>query len=322
MKLSVVIPVYNVAPYLERCVASVLRQTFRDFEMILVDDGSTDGSGALADRLAAQDARIRVIHQENQGLSGARNSGLQAASGEYVVFLDSDDEWLLEDGLETLIRCDGADLILFKAVHIWKDRRQESPDYDTDVLDTLPDAQAVFDHLIRTQQFNMSACMLLARRTLLTQNGILFPLGYISEDVPWSLRLWQCAGSVCVQNLDFYGYHHRSESLSSTPSLKVYESYDKVFTDWKERCSRGCVNAASIRIYLVNMWVNRGYGYYKMAPGDKPAALDVLERHRDLLRYADTPKGRRAARLVNLFGVRAAAELLGVYWRLRTIVKG
>jgi len=322
LKLSVVIPVYNVAPYLERCVNSVLRQSFRDYEMILVDDGSTDGSGVLADRLAAQDARILVLHQENQGLSGARNSGLRAASGEYVVFLDSDDEWLLEDGLESLMRCDGADLILFKAVHVWENRRQAGPDYDTDVLAALPDAGAVFDHLIRTQQFNMSACMLLVRRALLVENGILFPLGYISEDVPWSLRLWQCAGSVSVLNLDFYAYHHRSDSLSTTPSLRVYDSYDKVFTEWKENCSRSCVNAAPIRVYLAEMWVSLAYHLYLLDKADREAALSVLRRHRDLLEGAGTPKARRAAGLLRWFGLRATVGLLGLYWRLRKFIKG
>ena len=81
MKVSVVIPVYNVKPYLERCVNSVLRQTYKDLEIILVDDGSTDGSGELCNDMATRDQRICVIHQENQGLSGARNTGIQQATG-------------------------------------------------------------------------------------------------------------------------------------------------------------------------------------------------------------------------------------------------
>jgi len=82
MKVSVVIPVYNVERYLERCVQSVLRQTYKDLEIILVDDGSTDGSGELCDKIAERDSRVRVIHQENQGLSGARNTGIHQATGE------------------------------------------------------------------------------------------------------------------------------------------------------------------------------------------------------------------------------------------------
>ena len=127
MKVSVVIPVYNVKPYLERCVQSVLRQTYKELDSILVDDGSTDGSGELCDKIAERDLRVRVIHQENQGLSGARNTGIHQATGEYVIFMDSDDEWLLDDGLETLLHSGrGNDLIVFKNADIWKKLRSRS----------------------------------------------------------------------------------------------------------------------------------------------------------------------------------------------------
>ena len=89
--ISVIVPVYKVEKYLHECVDSILAQTFRDFELILVDDGSPDNCGAICDEYAAKDSRIRVIHQENQGLSGARNSGIDVARGEYITFVDADD---------------------------------------------------------------------------------------------------------------------------------------------------------------------------------------------------------------------------------------
>ena len=100
-KVSVVIPCYNCIDYLEESVRSVLAQTLRELEILIVDDGSTDGSGALADSLAAQDDRIRVIHQKNGGLPVARNSGIDAACGEYIAFLDADD-LVLPNAYETL----------------------------------------------------------------------------------------------------------------------------------------------------------------------------------------------------------------------------
>lgn len=97
-KISVIVPVYKAEKYLHRCVDSILSQTLRDFELILVDDGSPDGSGAICDSYAAKDDRVRVIHQENRGASAARNAGLDAATGEYIAFCDSDDmvspKWL------------------------------------------------------------------------------------------------------------------------------------------------------------------------------------------------------------------------------------
>ena len=101
--ISVVVPVYNVEQYLRQCVDSVLGQTFRDFELILIDDGSTDGSGVICDQYASQDARVKVIRQRNGGVASARNAGLDVASGEYAFFVDSDD-YLHEKTLETLLQ--------------------------------------------------------------------------------------------------------------------------------------------------------------------------------------------------------------------------
>ncbi len=102
-KLTVIIPVYNTKRYLEQCVASVTGQSLQDIEILLVDDGSTDGSGALCDVLAERDNRIRVVHKENGGAASARNLGIEKAVGEYIMFLDSDD-WLDTDAAETLVR--------------------------------------------------------------------------------------------------------------------------------------------------------------------------------------------------------------------------
>ena len=103
MKISFIIPVYNVESYLRQCVESLTHQTYRDIEIILADDGSPDGSPQLCDKLASEDSRIKVIHKENGGLSDARNAGLLAATGEYVVFVDGDDFWLDNNALQQLV---------------------------------------------------------------------------------------------------------------------------------------------------------------------------------------------------------------------------
>ena len=321
MKLSVVIPVYRVEPYLERCVHSVFCQSFRDMEIIMIDDGSPDNSGALADRLAAEDARARVIHQENQGLSGARNTGLRAAQGDYVVFLDSDDEWLLEDGIETLMQHEGADLIIFKRVHIRDGKHEEMPDYDIEIISTLSNAQSIFSHLVRTDQYSASACLLLFRRHVLVDNDLYFPLGFISEDVYWSLHYWQIVQTVKVVNLNFYGQHHRTGSITTTTSIRVYDSYDKIFAYWKKQCHQKCINYETILVYLAEMWVSMSYNYYRIDKKDRPKALSILRRHVDLLQYADTPKSKRGAILARLVGAKGAVVLLGLYKKVQKMIR-
>lgn len=109
--ISVIVPVYNVEDYVGRCIESVLVQTFTDFELILVDDGATDNSGKICDRYAEKDDRVRVIHKENAGVSAARNTGIDYASGEYIMFIDSDD-YIDKPMLEDMIRYSGSDMII------------------------------------------------------------------------------------------------------------------------------------------------------------------------------------------------------------------
>ncbi|MCQ2420443.1 MAG: glycosyltransferase [Clostridia bacterium] len=137
--ISVIVPVYNVAQFLPRCVDSILAQSFRDFEVILVDDGSTDESGALCEQYAKTDSRIRVIHQENRGLSGARNTGIEHAVGAYLAFIDSDDfvpGYMLRDLLDTAEQS-GADFVKGNYLPFrLEDECQCSSDKAVTVLDT------------------------------------------------------------------------------------------------------------------------------------------------------------------------------------------
>ena len=101
MKFSVVVPIYNVEKYLNKCVESILNQTYKDFELILVDDGSPDHCPEICDEYAERDARVRVIHKENEGLVAARNTGIKEAKGEYICYVDGDD-WIANNLLETV----------------------------------------------------------------------------------------------------------------------------------------------------------------------------------------------------------------------------
>ncbi len=325
MKVSVVIPIYEVKPYLERCVNSVLIQTFKDLEIILVDDGSTDGSGELADKLALVDSRVHVIHQKNQGLSVARNEGLHASTGEYIIFLDSDDEWLMPDGIETMLNesMPGTDLIVFKRVDYWKQgNRKESADYDIDAISKLPDGAAIFSHLIKTQKFQISACFLMSRRKILIENEIFFPIGFADEDISWNLKLWQFAHTVSFHNLPFYGYHHRADSLTTTSSINIFHSNDRIFTNWEALCFNKCTNSVSILSFLANNWVSLGYRYHMITKSDRPIAISILKRHKNLLHYATTPKTHRTALLVKMIGVSKTCVILGFYWRIRKFFTG
>lgn len=192
-KISIIVPVYNCRAYLERCVASILGQTFEDIQLLLIDDGSTDGSGALCDEFAVRDSRVQVIHQENRGVSAARNAGLDAARGDYISFVDADD-WAAPEMLkEALARLGDGEMVLFDAVTVWPDGREED-----DTIPLLPDSAAL-DHGAMTPpvlaQTAGAVWRCLYRRDLV--EGVRFVEGLkMSEDRLFNLETMGRANSV------------------------------------------------------------------------------------------------------------------------------
>lgn len=177
--VSIIVPVYNGEKFITRCVESVLAQTYTDFELILVNDGSKDNSGAICDALAQKDNRIRVIHQKNGGVSRARNRGLDAAKGDVIGFVDADD-YLAPTMLETaLLEMGNADICMFDLITIWDSGKTEP-----DTIPLLPDACTLIRTEITPEQLLLmagSACRCLYRAKLV--QDIRFPVGIkFSED--------------------------------------------------------------------------------------------------------------------------------------------
>lgn len=237
MEFSIVIPVYNTAAYLEACVQSVTCSPFLDYEILLIDDGSTDGvCPALCDQLAAQQPeRIRVIHQKNRGLGGARNTGIEAASGTYLLFLDSDDT-LTPDALPVLAQASqsGADVITFHTQNISESgvllnlQRHSVP---VDLTVTL----AQCPHLLLDFP---SACARLWRRELFCRTGIRFPDHLRYEDLHTTGKLLLEAHSILGLQEAPYLYLQREGSIirGKDPSCNadVTVALDSIW-DWFRR---------------------------------------------------------------------------------------
>lgn len=334
MLLSVIIPVYNSAPYLRRCVESVIRQTYRDMEIILVDDGSTDESGAICDEYARMreleservrelgNERIRVIHKPNGGSSTARNAGIEIAKGDYVVFLDSDDEWLIEDGIEQMMlrmRQKRADVLLFKLVDIYMEKYYYRKDYD-DLYTSTHTSQEVFNRMVQLEQFPTGACRQIVSRELLRDNGILFPIDMISgEDTHFMCLVWQKACVAGVINLEMYGCHHRDNSVSASYSIRNLLSYDKLFSFWEVQIKNHCISYQTIGALMANLFVSGTYNYFSIAYKDRTQAKQVLLNHQDLLSYAASKKSLRMKKVVDQLGISAGIFIFATYGRMKKI---
>lgn len=224
-KISVIIPVYKVEPYLEECIDSVVNQTYEDTEIILVDDASPDGCGAICDRYAAKDERIRVIHkEENAGQAAARNTGMDLATGEYLFFADSDD-WLAEDTLERLyqgLEKYGADCSVGACVNVL-----EGADGKREIQrgGQAGDRQETAREAMKQVFLSGSAAWnRLCRREKLGE--LRFPLGRINDDECFILRAYERMESIVFLDCETYFYRKRANSITTSAfSVKMVDCF-------------------------------------------------------------------------------------------------
>lgn len=223
MKLSIIVPIYNVAPYLRKCVDSLLAQDISDYEIILVDDGSTDDSGAIADELVhafslsplASRLQLRVIHQSNAGLSAARNTGIAVAQGDYILFVDSDD-YLQPNVLGALmaqVERDDLDVLRFRYQNVRESGDAFAPYKDmtnyNDYSSTPTDGLTFLNERMGTQCY---AVQFLVRREIVLLEQ--FTPGIYFEDTDWTPRMLLRADWVASTDLVVYNYLWREGSIT------------------------------------------------------------------------------------------------------------
>ena len=236
-KASVIVPVYNVEAYLEKCVQSILRQTEQDFELLLVDDGSTDSSGQLCEELAKKDSRIRVIHQENQGLGGARNTGIREAKGDWLLLVDSDD-WIepeiLEKSLEAGLR-EEADMVVFPFRSVDEEGRELAVFRENipvgrafalkERKDILLTAPVAWNKLYRTAFFR--------------ETGLAYPSRVWYEDIRTTPKLMALARRMVFLGDIGYNYLQRQGSIMNSGkvarNVEIIEAFDDILPWFREQ---------------------------------------------------------------------------------------
>lgn len=217
-KISIVVPIYKVEKYLNKCIDSILSQTFSDFELILVDDGSPDNCPEICDEYAKKDERIKVIHKENGGLSDARNAGIKAASGEYIGLIDSDD-YIASDMYEDLYRnaCENdADISVCGAVVVAENQEAEFLKETKTVVMSNKEAleQMIYNHLFEVNAWNK-----LYKKDLFSD--ICYPVGMLYEDLATTYKLIDKSKTVVHSDGKKYAYVQRGGSIMNTTGYSV-----------------------------------------------------------------------------------------------------
>lgn len=219
--VSVIVPVYKVEQALPRCIDSLLCQTYRNLQLILVDDGSPDCCGEVCDRYAAQDSRITVIHQENGGLSAARNAGIAAARGQFFAFVDSDD-YVTDDYIAFMLSLaleHNADIVSCGAVNLQPSGKEII--VDTDLSVRVMDRHEALERMCYNDGFYVTAWDKLYRAELF--DGIRYPEGKVFEDTGTTYKLVDCSNKIvaCCEPKYYYVTSPGSITTSGFTSAKM-----------------------------------------------------------------------------------------------------
>lgn len=248
--ISIVVPIYNVEQYLQKCVDSLINQTYKNLEIILVDDGSPDNCPKICDEYAKQDSRIKVIHKENGGLSDARNAGMKIATGEYILFIDSDD-WIksemIEDMYNRMIE-DNSDLV--SSGVLWVDEDGVEIRNATVSENCVLNTEQAMSELINDGKLKQHVWNKLYKADLI--KNIPFDKGKYHEDVFWSYKVIGEAERISIEKNSYYFYVQRSESIMgekySAKRLDALDAMELRCEYMKERFPKLYNNALTVYI--------------------------------------------------------------------------
>ena len=322
MRVSFILPIYNVEKYLAECVESILAQTYSDFEVLLVDDGSPDNCPQLCDEWAAKDCRIKALHKPNGGLSDARNYGLEHALGDYVIFVDSDDFWVGNDSLENLMAVVDAhpecDFISFNCLYYYPSTNTYKKWVPFDESLAMPvDKDTAMHSLVASGTLPMSACLKVISRKSLSDMRLSFIKGLYSEDIPWFIELLTRSSSFCFVNLYIYAYRKEvSGSISSCFSEKKFSDLLFIVNSGVEKAC-GMDASEGLKHSLLSFWA---YEYCILAGeslclehAKRKGYQGELDKLDWLMSYTENPKVRKVCLVRKLLGWAVTKRLMHLY---------
>nr|WP_288723693.1 glycosyltransferase [uncultured Sellimonas sp.] len=306
-KISVIIPVYKVENFLNQCVDSILKQTYSNLEIILVDDGSPDNCPEICDAYAVADKRVKVIHKTNGGLASSRNAGLDAVTGDLISFIDSDD-WIDLNTYEKMLEMKkkaGASIVCCEGIHTDGDNLYENC-LHCKPTGTILSGREVTREILLDKIGSQVVKGLYDRKCW---EGIRFPIGRLYEDIPVTFRAFERAEKVAYINEPFYKYRINMKSISGTPNaIKSYhiflgfkEHYEYAEKYYSEIATECCSNAAHYAISTYLHYCTDGKETLE------PYVKDVrnfLDSHRKKIDLSLIMKSRRYALKVYFFSNR------------------
>ena len=322
MKFSIIIPCYKVEKYLSECVDSVLNQTFTDFEIILVDDGSPDRVPKICDDYAKKDNRIRVIHQKNGGLSRARNAGISVATGEYLICIDSDDYIAKSDVLARIAEKTklGTDVVLYGYQKLFESKNSLG-ERAVPILDGVCSTSEMLFSVLGNNSYCGTAWTKAVKLSILHEHKIEFRPGMISEDIDWYLHLMCYAKTFDSINDVAIIYRQRSGSISHSAKIDSLKDNMWILENWPERIKKTVKDQTTIEALMSVMAFYYANALVLFSGYDKKESAPFKERMKAmsyLQNYAVTPRAKIIKRFYKLLGFDATVFLLKILANLKT----
>lgn len=315
MKFSIVIPIYKVENYLHKCVDSVLNQTFTDFEIILVDDGSPDYCPQICDDYAKKDSRVKVLHKKNGGQASARNAGLEIATGDYICYIDSDDYLIDNKVLERLAdkTQNDPDIVHYKFVEWFeKDGHVASCYFDYNVPTEGRSLAEVYCDLVDKDAYYNSAWSKIIKRSLLMDNNIRFEEGIVGEDNEWYYHVVMVAKKLVLLDEPLYVYRRRSGSTTTSLTVKILRDQLHVLNKWEKILSESENDARSKVVWgsLAKQYCSAMIIYAGINGAD--AFYQDVKEKAYMLGYSSNKRVIIFRRLYHIFGLKLMLKILRI----------
>lgn len=321
--LSIIVPVYNVQSYLEKCIQSILLQDYNNYELILVDDGSTDNSGEICDKYAFN-KKVKVYHKKNGGLSDTRNFGIKKSDGKYIMFVDSDDFLYNIHCLKKIndyIEESEADVIQYKMVYYYEKKNKyvflkDLKEFNGSVLEKI-------SSLNENGQVSVSACDKIVKAEIIKNKNIYFENDLLSEDIKWSYELYLNIDTLKIVNDNIYVYRQqRINSISTSKTKKNVCDLFKIIKYWYNY-PYNSIKLKTLYFNLISYWYLILRTNYKKSYYNQEMKKFFKDNDALLLNYHNNYKVNKAYKLNKIVGYSLTIYVMKIYIFLkdRGIVK-
>ena len=322
-KISIIVPVYNVAKYLDECVQSILTQSYAEFELILVDDGSKDESGTICDKYAQIDMRVQVFHKDNGGLSDARNVGTQHAKGDYVVYIDSDDYICDPDFLKKINERANSDfdVICYKFKKYFDEKKTFAEcSFACPNIDEIGTLSGRINEMVRRDAFYCSAWSKAIRLNILRDNNIQFEKGLLGEDQEWYYHVLTKIHSVTYINEAVLVYRQRANSITSSWKMKNLTDCIYVVNKWYQQIPEENIEEdykTALLNSVAKLYCNLLIAYTGFQDSEKNKYYSTLQKMQELLKYHVNPRVNMFYKVYCLVGFPGLMFALKIICKLR-----